>query len=431
MNRLSHEYRHFLSYPHDMRVLLITNLVYAFVLPVIDIFVGAYVYRNSHDPTMVVVYQLAAYTGIPFTFLINGFLLQRINIKWLYSAGMLLSGVSMAVMMSLGTLSTAGVGVAGLMMGMSFGLFWANRDFLALSTTNDSNRNYYYGVETFFYSNTYVIVPFIVGWFIAGTGEWGWFGGDPNTAYRIVTGFVFALTILSSIIVHRGQFANPPKSNFIYFRYHWLWNRMQLLAILKGLAQGYIVTAPTLLVMRLVGEEGELGTIQAVGGIVAAFLLYVIGRTTKPAHRLAIFAVGLALFAVGGLANALLFNAAGVLIFTMCLLLSRPLHDIAYFPIQMQVIDAVAAIEGRNKFTYIFNQEFGFYIGRFAGCVLFILLANYISPTFALRYALVIIGLVQLLSVWMAKRVLEGCAALAPSVDAQPTGVAHPVLAGA
>jgi YQGE family putative transporter len=115
-----------------MRILLLTNLVYAFVLPVIDIFVGAYVYRNSRDPTMVVVYQLAAYTGIPFTFLINGFLLQRVNIKWLYSAGMLLSGVSMAVMMSLGKLSMTGVGAVGLIMGMSFGLFWANRDFLAL-----------------------------------------------------------------------------------------------------------------------------------------------------------------------------------------------------------------------------------------------------------------------------------------------------------
>ena len=170
MKKFLHEYRHFLSYPRDIRILLLTNLIYAFVLPVIDVFVGAYVMRNSHDVKMVVIYQLAVYTGIPFTFLINGFLLQHVNIKRLYSAGMLLSGVSMAVMMSLGTLSTTGVGVAGFLMGTSFGLFWANRDFLALSTTNDSNRNYYYGVETFFYTNTYVIVPVIIGWFIEATG---------------------------------------------------------------------------------------------------------------------------------------------------------------------------------------------------------------------------------------------------------------------
>ena len=429
MRKLFHEYRHFLSYPHNMRILLITNLIYAFVLPVIDVFVGAYVMRNSHDVKMVVIYQLAVYTGIPFTFLVNGFLLQHVKISRLYSAGMLLSGVSMAVMMSLGKLSLTGVGVAGLMMGMSFGLFWANRDFLALSTTNDTNRNYYYGVETFFYTNTYVIVPVIIGWFIECTGLRGWFGGDRNTAYQIVTGVVFLLTLFASLVVHRGRFENPPKSDFVFFRYHWLWNRMQLLAILKGLAQGYIVTAPAMLVMRLVGQEGALGTIQAVGGILSAFLLYFIGRTTKPAHRIVIFTIGLALFALGGLANALLFNAAGVLLFMVCLLLGRPLHDIAYFPIQMQVIDTVSAIEKRNKFAYIFNQEFGFYIGRFAGCGLFILLANTVSDTFALRYALLIIGVVQLLSIWMAKRVLKGCAAAAPAGKGEPTGAPIPALA--
>lgn len=81
MRKLLHEYRHFLSYPHNMRILLITNLIYAFVLPVIDVFVGAYVMRNSHDVKMVVIYQLAVYTGIPFTFLVNGFLLQHVKIS--------------------------------------------------------------------------------------------------------------------------------------------------------------------------------------------------------------------------------------------------------------------------------------------------------------------------------------------------------------
>jgi YQGE family putative transporter len=425
MNKLLNEYRHFLSYPHAMRVLLLTNLIYAFVLPVIDIFVGAYVMRNSQDVRMVVIYQLAVYTGIPFTFLINGFLLQYINIKRLYSAGMLLSGIAMAVMMSLGKLDIAGVGVAGFLMGMSFGLFWANRDFLALSTTNDSNRNYYYGVETFFYTNTYVVVPLAIGWFIEGTGQRGWFDGDRNTAYQIVTAVVFVLTILASVLVHRGEFENPRESEFIYFRFHWLWNRMQLLAILKGLAQGYIVTAPAMLVMRLVGQEGALGTIQAVGGVLAAFLLYFIGRTAKPRHRIIIFTVGLALFALGGFANALLFDAAGVLIFMICLLLGRPLHDIAYFPIQMQVIDTVSAIEKRNKFAYIFSQEFGFFIGRFAGCGLFILLAHQISDTFALRYALLVVGLVQLLSIVVAKQILTGCKRVGAAVESQGPGPAN------
>ncbi len=203
---------------------------------------------------------------------------------------------------------------------------------------------------------------------------------------------------------------------------------MQLLAILKGLAQGYIVTAPAMLVMRLVGQEGALGT--HAGRRRHPFrvlaLLYRPHDQDQPTALL-IFTIGLTLFALGGLANAMLFNAAGVLIFMVCLLLGRPLHDIAYFPIQMQVIDTVAAIEHRNKFAYIFNQEFGFYIGRFRGCGLFILLANNVSDTFALRYALLIIGLVQMLSIWFAQRVIDGSSKTA--LDPEDILIAPPLSA--
>ncbi len=89
-----------------MRVLLLTNLIYALVMPIVELFVGAYIMRNSSDLSLVVIFQLAVYTGIPLTFLINGYLLNGVKIAWLYSLGMLLSGVSMFAMMSLNELST-------------------------------------------------------------------------------------------------------------------------------------------------------------------------------------------------------------------------------------------------------------------------------------------------------------------------------------
>lgn len=149
-NKLKTEIDHFKSQPHNFRILILTNLVYAFVLPVIDTFVAAYVMRNSNDPTKVVIYQLTVYTGIPLTFLLNGYLLKHFNIRKLYATGMMLSAVSMIFMMSLHTLNNVGLGFAGIIMGLSFGFYWANRDVLALAITNDDNRNYYYGLETFF-----------------------------------------------------------------------------------------------------------------------------------------------------------------------------------------------------------------------------------------------------------------------------------------
>lgn len=404
LKKLSAEIIHFKQQPLNFRVLVLTNLIYAFVLPVIDIFVAAYVMRSSNDPVKVVVYQLTIYTGIPLTFLLNGFLLNRINIKILYSAGMMLSAVSMMIMMSLKTLDLAGIAVAGLTMGMSFGFYWANRDYLALAITNDENRNYYYGLETFFYTIIAVVVPVLIGWFIelAGQGI-----GEVNAAYRIVTALVFGVTILASFMCFRGHFRNPTQKKFLYFKFDPYWNNMLLLAALKGLAQGFLVTAPAMLIMRLVGKEGALGTAQSVGAIVAAVIMYVVGRLTKPKHRLAIFTVGLICFTLAAVINGLMYNATGVILFMLFLLIAKPLLDLAYFPIQFSVIDILSKKEKRNEFAYILNHEAGLYAGRFLGAVTFIALAWYYSDEIALRYAIIIIAILQLCSVFVAKKLIK------------------------
>jgi MFS transporter, YQGE family, putative transporter len=406
-NKILTEYNFFMSMPRDMRLVLITNMIYAFVLPVVDIFVGAYIMRTADDPAMVAVYQLCVYTGIPFTFFINGYLLKTINISHLYSFGMLLSGVSMIFMMTLSVISMAGVSVAGLIMGASFGFFWANRDFLTLDTTNDQNRNYYYGVETFFYTITFIFVPAVVGWFLVRSTDLGWFDGNIAGAYQVVTGVVLLLTILSSIVIHQDRFRNPRQKRFLYLRFDLLWKKMLILASLKGMVQGYLVTAPAILIMRLVGDEGTLGAVQSISGIITAVMLYVLGRTTKPRHRITIFASGMTIFLFGALANQVLFSALGVIIFVLCKVLFMPLHDIAYFPIQMRVIDVLSVKENRSEYAYIFNHEFGLYLGRFFGLVLFIVLALYVSETVALRYSLVIVALIQMISIPVAKNIIH------------------------
>ena len=106
--------------------------------------------------------------------------------KHLYAAGMILSGVAMMLMMQLSILTPIGVATSGFTMGLATGLFWANRGFLALTATEDSNRNYYYGVENFVATLAAVAVPASIGWFISGTTLYGWLGGIPNRAYHIV-----------------------------------------------------------------------------------------------------------------------------------------------------------------------------------------------------------------------------------------------------
>ena len=403
IKRLKLEIDHFNNQPHNFRILVLTNMVYAIVLPVIDIFVAAYVMRSSNDPVKVVIYQLTIYTGIPLTFLLNGFLLKHFNIKKLYSAGMMLSGVSMMIMMSLHTLDLTGIGFAGITMGMSFGFYWANRDYLALSITNDGNRNYYYGLETFFYTIIAVVVPVAIGWFLESNGV----DATVHRQYRIITGMVFLITIGASVVCFKGTFGNPAQKKYVFFKFHPLWYRLLFLALLKGLAQGFLVTAPAMLIMLLLGKEGALGTAQSIGAIIAAVLMYLVGRVSKPSDRIKTFAAGLILFAIAAVLNGILFNALGVILFMLFLLVAKPLLDLAYFPIQFRVIDIVSKIENRGEFAYILNHEAGLYVGRFLGAGTFLVLAYAISTEIALRYAIIIIAGLQLYSIAVAKRIIK------------------------
>lgn len=395
------------DFTRSAKILIITNTIYAFVLPVIDIFVASYIMRNSNDPSKVILYQLAIYIGIPITFFINGYLLNKINVKRLFSLGMLLSGISMVFMMSLKEIDYLGLMAAGLIMGMSFGLYWANRDYLVLATTQDRTRNFYYGLETFIYTIIASTVPVLIGWYLmSGNGDSS-SNEAVNSGYRVITAIVFIITIIASIVFHFGIYEKPKSEKFIYFKFHKLWKKMLQLAVLKGLAQGFIVTAPAMLMMKFFNSEGALGTAISVGAIIASIIMLLLGKYSKPKHRLAIFSVGLICFFLASFFNGILFNSTGVILFMFLLLIARPVLDIAYFPIQLKVIDVLSKIENRNEFSYILNHEFGLFIGRFIGASTFLVLAYFINADIALRYALLIIGIVQLLSIVIAKQLLK------------------------
>jgi YQGE family putative transporter len=303
-------------------------------------------------------------------------------------------------MMIIKSLGFVELGIAGFLLGAASGFFWTNRYLLTLNNTNDNNRNYFFGLESFFFSISSIIVPLMIGAFISQVNGKEVFGIliDINKAYRIVTLVVIGITILACAVLSRGNFENPKEKTFIYFHFHILWKKMLGLAALKGMVQGFLVTAPAILVLKLVGAEGALGLIQGISGALTAILVYILGRIARPQDRLKIFIFGLVVFFIGTLTNGILFSAFGVIIFVLCKVIFQPLFDLAYFPIMMRTIDVVSKIEKRNEYAYILSHEFGLFIGRAFGLLLFIFLIYYVSQDFALKYALVIVASLQLLA---------------------------------
>lgn len=411
IEKLLNEYRVFQQCPRNMRILLLTNMMYALVLPIVEIFVGAYIMRSCGKPVYVAMYQLAMYAGIVFTSIVNGWLLKHIRVAYLYCAGILFSALSMVGMMMLEQLGIMELVLIGFIMGAASGFFWTNRYLITLNSTDDNNRNYFFGLESLGFTVGQILVPLVVGAMIAHLqGEM--FGGiqiDATVAYRIVTLLAAVIAVLACLNILRGNYKNPVSKQFWYWNFDSLWNKLLALASLKGMVQGFLVTAPAILVMKLVGEEGTLGLIQSISGGITAILVYVLGRVTKPKHRIIVFSIGLIIFFVGTLVNGILYSAIGVIIFVLCKVIFQPLHDLAYFPIMMRVIDVVSQKEKRNEYAYILSHEIGLFVGRACGLLLFLVLAFGISEDFSLKYALPIVGALQLLSLPLAKHIIKNC----------------------
>ncbi len=408
-NKLTAEYKYFLSMPHNMRVLLITNMLYSMVLPVVEIFMAAYIMRFFNDTSFVAIFQVAMYTGIIITSFANGFLLKHFKVAHLYSFGILLSGIAMAGMMFVKGIALSGLIVAGTLIGAASGFFWTNRYMMTLTSTQDENRNYFFGLESFFFTVSNIAIPLIIGALLASIDGMVIMGitFDVYKGYRVVTLIVFLITVLATYSLSRGNFDNPEQKEFLFFRFDRLWNKQILLAALKGLVQGFLVTAPAMLIMKYVGQEGSLGLIQGISGGLTAILIYLLGRFTKPKHRIVVFGFGITLFLIGTIVNGIELSMFGVMVFVLCKVFFQPLHDLAYYPIMLKVIDVVSVREKRNNYAYILNHEFGLYAGRVAGLGLFIFLAYAVSETFALRYALIIVAALQMLSIPLAKNIIK------------------------
>ncbi len=406
---LFREYQFFRSQPLNIRTLLITNMLYALILPIIEIFVGAYIMRNTGNPSYVAIYQLCMYAGVLVTSVLNGLMMKKFKASSLYAFGILLSALALMVMMFVNFTGILELGLSGFVLGASTGFFWTNRYLLTLNSTDDENRNYFFGLESFFFSLWSIVVPLIVGAFLGSVNGLYFLGKvlDVNNGYQIITVISLLIAIIACLVLSKGRFDNPVQKKFFYTRFHILWKKLLTLAGLKGMVQGFLVTAPAILVMRLVGDEGALGLIQGIGGLLTAILVYTLGRIAKPKHRMAIFGFGLLVFFLGTLFNAFLFSAIGVIVFVLCKVLFQPLHDLAYFPTIMKTIDAVKTIEKRNEYAYILSHEIGLFIGRAFGMGLFISLAYMVSEDFALRYALLIVGAIQLLSLPLAKNIIN------------------------
>lgn len=395
---LTHELNHLRVLSASAKGLLTSITLYELTLPVFTIFINAYIYRETRDVTAVALYNLGMFMTLPFTYLVNGTLLNFINVKILMLLGLILKGLALVALIYFGQLSLAQVFIFGLIQGVPLGLYWANRSFLGLECTKDRNRNYYVGLEMTGITVAKIIAPVVIGVVIA-RGE-AWVLYSAHGAYQALSIISLIVLLLSAVPLFKMTTKYMPQTHLLMTRPSKRWSYIRLMEVLRGVHNSLDFFMPTLIVFLLVGREESLGTFQSISAIISLFLIYFVARHMKVTDRLKYLRLSLGLFFLNA---AILFLVFTPLTAILYFLLSSFLAQLLYAsrePLVLSVIEADDHGNRKHDYAYVSDREIFLNIGRAIGIVPFLFLLQHLSNLHTIRLLPLITATIQLGMLW-------------------------------
>ncbi len=416
-NFIKKEKKAFDTFDKNGKRLIITNILYSMVFPFIVIFSTAFVNRATGNQVMAIINGFGFSIGLIFGNYTNGMLLRKnISIRYIYSAGMLLSIAATFIMMML-VKGTIGYSIIffGLFTGYGSGLYWSGRQYLAYLVTKEENRNFYAGIEQFTVIFFNAVIPFVFGTIIIKFGrKTGWY--DEMLAYQGMAAFMVIMIIYAVVLVLKSSFQSPAIKRFTYWRFSNIWNMHRVFVVLVGIMSSGIMFFIPLLILNVAGDETVLGKIEISMAVISVIVIYILGRTSQVKHRSKLMMAGAVIMMLGGtvlsftidnnemILSVLKISFLGVLFMKASQLIAEPLIIMSYSATCLSNIGKVSKIENRDSYTYVFDNEITMNLGRIIGGLVFIAINFWVSPIGALQFIFVILGATQIVSSILAKK---------------------------
>jgi MFS transporter, YQGE family, putative transporter len=387
------------------RRLIVSNFLYVLIMTSVQLISSAFVYRQKEGDVLYnMVYWFGYYTGTTFGFFITGILLRFIKVNYLYAAGIMLNACSFVPLLFVDSPSAMELTLTGFSVGIGNGMYWSNRHYMTILSTNNLERNYYGGIDSSLYTVAQILSPILFGWLIATNST---AVGANLAEYKILFMILAILFVLAATNIAKGNYQTVPLKKFFYFKYGKLWNRQRVVNLVEGIAEGGLFTIPPILILQLVGKEGTLGTIDSISVALSTIPVYLMGRYAKPQHRIYILAISLLALFAGSAILAISYSKGGATLFYAFVKLAYILNAFMYATIRLRSVDVSKQLEGRNEYAYIFDAELFTEAGRLLTIVFFCIIYFKFSAENALRYVLLFVSVVQLLVLPLVKKMKQ------------------------
>ncbi|MBI1321499.1 MAG: MFS transporter [Candidatus Hydrogenedens sp.] len=349
-----------------------------------SVFVGAFLYRLSHDFELIMWHYLILYGSAPFVFIAAGWYSQRFDRTHVFRAGLLLHAVYYACFLVLQDRAPDYAIPLGLLLGIAAGIFWAGNNTFSFDVASHGDRDYYFGWLTATTNAARLAAPLLAPVII---------GLAPGKllGYLLLFGLalvVYLAAFALSFRVHadsesrpfhirRALFPGPDQRDWrlIMLASITLAGSFSIFPFLLGLIMFMSTDSETL--------TGGYGAFQALVSIVVSYLAgsYIVPRTRKRSMRIAV----LALLAAGSLI-LWRFDLWILVLFGALRSAAMPLFTIPHQSIRYEII-AKSVQYPWQRIEYLCAWEAPLALGRVIMLGALIALSSYLDA-YGLRIAL-------------------------------------------
>jgi MFS transporter, YQGE family, putative transporter len=413
---LKTELYQFTSLDPNCRRLIVSNFIYSFVYLILPMIASYFIFLEFQglDQQEMLKYNITYFVGyygvIPLGFILNGYILRYIKINHLYIIGMAAEIFVIIPLAFLHVKTLLPLFLIGNVMGISSGLYWSNRQYMAYFVTNNDNRNYVFGLENALMNMGGFVTPLIFAFL---TGMSGFtlvtlFPDLPDSMGKIILSlFLILLIIVASINILKAEYHNPKMKPFLFWKFCSTWNKQRLMNFLEGLTNGVLIVMPSLIMLHIFKDSGPVGVLQSIGILIGLIPVYLLGRFTKPRHRVHILFVGGVLLVISSIVLAVNFDEMAAMIFILSSNVVFALLWMPFLAIRMRSINLSEVQDKYEEYSYIVDIEVFCALGRVMGFAVFLAVYFYGSQIVALRYSFLIVALVPIIASQIARTIKQ------------------------
>ena len=325
------------------------------------VFLSVYFWVNSFDIQIVCRYYMTLYAVTPAVFLFAGWYAQAHDRLHAYRTGLALHAIFYGLLLYLQGNAAQHPIAMGILLGITWGIYWAGANTLNFDVTPPGRREYFYGVLNAVTGIMGLFAPLLSGSIIR-------LAPDPRIGYLCVFGLVVGLYLLCFLLsftlpsdstrrpyhIKRALFPGKDQRDW----------RLAMWATLSmtGSFNLFPVLLSLLMYMKS-NNEMSVGAFASFQALAVVVVSYFAGKVIVPRNRRRFMRWGTILLVAAGFLMLFEITPVTLVIFGFLRSFSAPLFGIPYSGIRFDIITQCTGDSGQ-RIEYISASEVPLAIGR-------------------------------------------------------------------